>query len=132
MSATDHHGIDYHRHRRSTVAWSRVRAWPSKQADRTRLMAKVKGLPTLIRQMGLAPAVAFLDSRTETARLADDLAHWFLVEHPAKPLGDPSGGGRRSKQLVKGYVKLDASLARSLDEEAIIFAELLKLYSEVA
>lgn len=91
-----------------------------------RLTTHVKGLPVLIRRMGLTQAVALLASRSETRPLADELATWMLTKHPARPLGAQGGG---VPQLLQRLTALPSATARALEEEGLRYAEALKLFS---
>lgn len=107
---------------RSRSACRAVDRWPTG----TPLRQHVKGLPVLIRSLGLASAVALLHARGETRPLAEDLAAWLLQGHPARPLGQEAGG---VPAFLRAFVKLSSAEARGLESEGLRYAEALKLYA---
>ena len=112
-------------HARTTHAADRVSSWSG--GSKSRLCKKVLGLPVLVRTMGAAPAVAMLN-KGDTRSLAEDLAGWLVFHCPATPLG---GSQARSgvADFIREFCKLDQSAAHAVDEEALRFAESLKLMS---
>ena len=111
------------RHERARVAHARAAAWGSPD----RVKKHVQGLPVLIRNMGLAPAVALLASSTETEPLARDLAYWLVEAHPVKLMGRETESDIRG--FLRAYVAMSADAARVLEEEGLRFAESLKLFA---
>lgn len=111
--------------KRGKYALDRVRSW--REAGKT--VQLVKGLPVMVRSLGLAQAVAMLARRGGSGRqLSEDLAGWLLGEAPMKPLGE---GRSDALGLVERVVSATPEAVRAAEEEAILFLEVLKLFGEL-
>ncbi len=114
------------KHERNRVALERVRQW----AGDTSLQKQVQGLPVQVRSMGAAATVALLASRAETRLLAADLVHWLAERCPRQLLGARPHRAVGVREFLERWEALeDQRAVHALDEEALQFAEALKLFS---
>ncbi len=109
------------RHARNRAAFQEVRLW----GRNPRLAQAVKGLPVLVRSMGIASAVALLASRPDTHALAEALASWLTRGCPVRFFENVDGDGVGA--FLAAYAKASQHRAHALDEEGLRFAEALKL-----
>ncbi len=109
------------RRERSKHALHCVQQWGSSRAK-----DHVKALPVLVRNMGLAGAIALQHSKDETRLLAADLVSWLIQpDLPGRvPLESPN-----VSEFLKHFVKLPEARCAFLEQEGLLFAEALKLFS---
>ena len=110
------------RDRRARAACLAVSQW---SGDRATLQDHVKGLPVLVRRLGLAQAVALLAARSETRPLAQDLSRWLAEAWPGQSVGRVGEVG----VFLREFTALPSARARALEDEGLRYAEALKLFS---
>lgn len=110
---------------RARYAWARARNWTQPKQS----VQIVKGLPVLIRTLGLAQGIAMLARKSDAGQeLSGDVCAWLLEGAPYRPLGE---GRADAVGLVQRIVESGCEEARAAEEEAIRFVEVLKLFGEL-
>ncbi len=111
---------------RAKYAFNCVKEWTQeKQA-----VQLVKGLPVMIRTLGLAQGIAMIARKSDAAsqELSYNICGWLLEKSPYRPLGEARSSAVELIQRImeSGYEEVSAA-----EEEAIRFAEVLKLFGEL-
>ncbi len=108
---------------RTKFAYERIKAWGSAKSSASKA---VKALPVLIRNMGLVGALALEDSKESGPQaLASDIVAWLSSDQLPGSLN--LGNDKHVDTFFGKYVRLSRERASFLENEALRFAETLKL-----
>lgn len=119
--------------RRAAYAFREVAEWDHNWREEA--TQRAKGLPVELRSQGLIVTIAKLlprERREKPAeiRLADAVARWLLQDSPLKILPAPTIAGRPGEQLLAACRQADRTGYRRVQNEALAFLTLVKLFSD--
>ncbi|MBN1607870.1 MAG: hypothetical protein JW940_14630 [Polyangiaceae bacterium] len=89
---------------------------------------QLKGLPVMLRTLGLLQSTALLKSDSELRPLADHLATWLLDECPMPTLLSEQGGS--ASRLLEAASDADPASLRAAEHEAVEITVTMKLFGD--